>query len=84
MTFPHANRFPLTATLARNCNPDELAKWLDMPEAWAAGVVDAIDGNPGNWTDDAPTQQERKDYAAGFRLGQTLLNDFAAPELTAA
>jgi len=84
MTFPLANRFSLTATLARSSNPDELAKWCGMPEACAAGVVDAIDGNPGIWSDAAPSQQERKDYAAGYRIGQTLCNDVAAPELTAA
>jgi hypothetical protein len=83
MSFPNAN-FPLTATLARNSNPDELAKWCGMSEAHAAGVVDAIDGNPDFWSGAAPTQQERKDYAAGYKIGQTLCNEFAAPELTAA
>jgi hypothetical protein len=84
MTFPNANRFPLTATLVRNCHPDELAKWYGMPEAWAAGVADAIDGNPSLWSDAAPTERERQDYAAGFRLGQAVLSELAAPELSAA
>jgi hypothetical protein len=65
--------FPLTATLARNCSPAELAKWCDMPEAKAAGIVDAIDGSPGIWSDAAPTPRARTDYAAGFALGQALL-----------
>lgn len=67
------NIFPLTRTLAKNCHPDELAKWCGMPEAWAAGIVDAIDGNADFWSDAAPTEQERTDYAAGFRRGQALL-----------
>ncbi len=68
-----SNTFPLTMTLAKNCHPDELAKWCGMSDAWAAGLVDAVDGNPGIWSDAAPTQQERTAYAAGFRRGQALL-----------
>ena len=72
------NTFPLTMTRARNCHPDELAKWCGMPEAWAVGLVDAIDGNPGIWSDAAPTPRERKEYAAGFAQGQDLLRPAAA------
>jgi hypothetical protein len=84
MTFPNANRFSLTLTLARNCHLCELACWCGMPDAWAAGVMDAIDGLPAIWADAAPTERERLDFAAGYKIGQTLLNDRTAPELAAA
>ena len=70
------NTFPLTETLARNCCVDELAKWCGISEATAAGIIDAIDGNPdwrGVWSaGDSQSAQERADYSAGYVLGQTM------------
>jgi hypothetical protein len=79
------NDFPLTLILARNSHPEELARWCGMSEVQAVGLIDAIDGNP-DWnemwngicqdlaaTGPAPTEQEKREYAAGFAQGQQLL-----------
>lgn len=76
------NEFVLTLTLARSCHADELAGWCGRRGAWAAGVIDAVDGSPDwtqLWDSDYPSEQEAEDYAAGFAMGQGLLAGVAPP-----